>query len=117
MTNESNQDPQQPTQDQPPPKQYATPQPGPPGERGTDERPSKTPGRVESTGDDDDELSADKGSGYDQDSLVKGTTKPGGGTGQGSGSGSRQSPGSGGSSGTGGSSGSSNPSGGQSDKK
>lgn len=116
MTNESNQDPQQPTQDQPPPKQYATPQPGQPGERGTDERPSKTPGRVESTEDDDDELSADKGAGYDQDNLVKGKTKPGAGTGQSSGSGSRQSPGSSGS-GTGGSSGSGNPSGGQSDKK
>ena len=120
MTNETNQDPQQPTKDQPPPKQYATPQPGQPGKRGTDERASKTPGRVESSeGDDDDQLSADKGAGYDEDGLVKGTTgnrggdqrpkspgqsggspgttKPGTGTGQSQGSGSRQSPGSGGS--------------------
>jgi len=116
MANETNQDPQQPTQDQPPPKQYATPQPGRPGERGTDERTSKTPGRVESTEGDDDELSADKGAGYDEDRLGKGTTKPGSGSGQGSGSSSRQSPGSGGS-GTGGASGSGNPSGGRSDKQ
>ena len=133
MANETNQDPQNPTQDQPPPKQYATPRPGQSGERGTDERQPRNLDHIESSeGDDEDQRSAAQKPGYDEDASTKGatgqssagkqshssgqqdrssgTSKPGGGTGQSSGSGSRQTPGSGG---AGGSSGSSNP---QSDK-
>ena len=47
-----NQDPQRPTEDQPAPKQYAGQQPRS-GERGTDERTPKTPGRIEDTDADD----------------------------------------------------------------
>jgi hypothetical protein len=142
MANETNQDPQNPTQDQPPPKQYATPRPGQSGERGTDERKPKNLDHIQSSeGDDEDQGSAAQKPGYDEDASTKGatghgsadkqshssgqqdrssgTSKPGGGTGQSSGSGgSGQSSGSGsrqtpGSGGAGGSSGSSNP---QSDK-
>jgi len=80
MTNETNQDPQQPTQDQPPPKQYATQRPGQSGERGTDERATKTPGRVESSEEDDaDQKAADEGVSYDEDASVRGTTGRSGG--------------------------------------
>ena len=131
MTTESNQDPQKPTQDQPPPKQYAEQRPGQSGERGTDERASKTPGRVESSEgeqDDGDRMTAGGTTGGSSGGQrptnpgqsggsggSSGTTKPGSGTGQGSGSSSRPNPGSGGS-GTG-SSGSGNPSGGRSEKQ
>ena len=54
MTNEINEDPQSPTQDSPPPKQYAHPSGGTPGERGTDQRTPKVPGRMEDEDDKDD---------------------------------------------------------------
>ncbi len=121
MTHDRNQDPQEPTQDQPPPKQYATPRPGRPGERGTDERAPKIPDQMEtSEGDDENQIAAEEGATYDENASVRGATgrsssdkrptpsgqagggsanpKPGAGTGQSPASGSRQTPGSGGSS-------------------
>ncbi|MBV8145597.1 MAG: hypothetical protein JO184_11370 [Gammaproteobacteria bacterium] len=135
MPDETNQDPQKPTQDQVPPKQYATPRPGESGERGTDERTPKIPDHIESSeGDDEDRVASNQGARYDEDSSVKGSTgrsgsdkrsmppgqsshgaespKPGTGadTKQNPGSGSRQTPGS---SGGGSSAGSGTPTGGQ----
>ena len=136
MPDQSNQDPQKPTQDQPPPKQYATPRPGQSGERGTDERAPKIPDHIESSeGDDENQSAAGQGPHYDEDSSVKGSTgrssadkrsspsgqtgqgsgtpKPGGSTGQSSGSPPRTTPGS---SGGGSSSKPGNPAGGQKDR-
>ena len=126
MANDTNQDQQNPTQDQPPPKQYATQRPGQSGERGTDERKPNIPRQVESSeGDDEDRTASEQGARYDEDANVKGgtgqssadkqrTPSPQGGSGAGSnkpggesrqtpGSGSRQGPASGGSGGTSGS--------------
>lgn len=47
MSNETNQDRQPPTHDQPPPEQQATERTGQPGERGTDERRPQLPDDVE----------------------------------------------------------------------
>ena len=47
MSNETNQDRQLPTEDQPPPKQYATGHTGQPGEHTTDEHRPKVPDHVE----------------------------------------------------------------------
>jgi hypothetical protein len=124
MANETNQDPQKPTQDQPPPKQYATPRPGQSGERGTDERAPKIPNQVESSeGDDEDRRAAEQGPEYDEDASVKGTRggtdkqpRPSGGSGttKPGGESARQGPGSSGESGR--SPGSGNLGGGRSDK-
>ena len=117
MANETNQDPQKPTQDQPPAKQYATPRPGQTGGRGTDEQTPKNLDHVESSeGDDENQTAAAQKPIYDHDASTKGatgqsssdrqssssgqggrssgTSAPGGGTGQSSGSGPRQTPGS-----------------------
>jgi hypothetical protein len=53
MSNETNQDRQPPTEDQPPQKQYATGPTGQPGEHRTDERRPKVPDHVETEGSDD----------------------------------------------------------------
>jgi hypothetical protein len=104
MSNETNQDPQKPTSDQPPPKQYATDRPQQSGEHGTDERGSSLPGRVEDSNrsdagrrksSDDDMTGADRSSSGD-----KRPNTPG----QGGGSGTKQAPGQGGREGSSGSS-------------
>ena len=75
MANETNQDPQQPTQDQPPPKQYATPRAPKSGEHGTDERQPIIPDQVESSeGNDEDRIAAEEGSVYEEDAAEKGAT-------------------------------------------
>jgi hypothetical protein len=72
MAKETNQDSQDPTQDQPPPKQYAGQRPQ---EHGSDQRRPNIPDRVEkSEGNDDDKLSGGGKSGYDEDASVKGTS-------------------------------------------
>jgi len=132
MTNERNQDPQDPTRDQPTPKQYATPRPGQSGDRGKDQKTPRIPDQVESSeGDDENQIAGSEG--YDEDASTKGATgrsssekgstpsnqrgagsatqKPDAGSGQSSGSGSRQTPGS-----TGGGSPSGSSSGGRSNK-
>jgi hypothetical protein len=134
MTNERNQDPQDPTRDQPPPKQYATPRPGQSGDRGTDQKTPRIPDQVESSeGDDENQIAGSEGIRYDEDASTKGATgrsssekgstpsnqrgagsatqKPDAGSSQTSGSGSRQTPGS-----TGGGSPSGSGSGGRSNK-
>ena len=110
MANDTNQDPQKPTQDQPPPKQYATPRPGQSGERGTDQRAPKIPNQVESSeGDDGGRIAAEQCSEYDVDASVKGarrstekqpTPSTGSGTTKPGGESARQGPGSGGQSGS-----------------
>jgi hypothetical protein len=117
MTNERNQDPQDPTRDQPPPKQYATPRPGESKDRGTDQKTPRIPDHMEtSEGDDENQIASSEGAVYDEDASTKGATgrsssekastpsgqrgagsatqKPDAGSSQSSGSGSRQTPGS-----------------------
>ena len=81
------QDPQKPTEDQRPPKQYAGQRPHQPGERGTDERPPKTPDYVEgSEGDDENSTAAEQNADYrgagqrqgGSSSSTKESPKPGG---------------------------------------
>jgi hypothetical protein len=71
MTTE-NQNPQKPTEDQPPPKQYAGQAPRPSGERGTDERKPKIPNRVESSeGDDENSTAAEQNADYSHSSMPR----------------------------------------------
>jgi hypothetical protein len=107
MTNERNQDPQDPTQDQPPPKQYAGQRPGQSGDRGKDQKTPRIPDQMESSeGDDENQIASGQGAGStraNQPDADPASRKPGAGTSQTPGSGSRQTPGSTGSGGTSGS--------------
>jgi len=126
MTNERNQDPQDPTQDQPPPKQYAGQRPGQSGDQGKDQKTPRIPDHMESSeGDDENQTASGEGTRYEEDASTRGATgrsssdkgstrtnqpggdpstrNPGAGSGQTPGSGSRQTPGSSGSGGTSGS--------------
>lgn len=126
MTNETNQDPQDPTQDQPPPKQYAAPRPGQSADRGKDQNTPRIPDRMESSeGDDENQIASEQGAVYEEDASTRGATgrsssdkgstranqpdtdpatrKPGTGSSQTPGSASRQTPGSSGSGGPSGS--------------
>ncbi len=82
MTNERNQDPQDPTRDQPPAKQYATPRPG---QSGADHKKPRIPDQMEtSEGDDENQIASAQG-GYDEEASTRGATSS-----QSPGSGSRQ---------------------------
>lgn len=71
MTTE-NQDQQKPTEDQPPPKQYAGQPPRPSGEHGTDERKPKIPNQVESSeGDDENSTAAEQNTDYSHSSIPR----------------------------------------------
>jgi len=71
MTTE-NQDPQKPTEDQPPPKQYAGQSSREPGERGVGERKPKIPNQVESSeGDDENSTAAEQNADYSHSSIPR----------------------------------------------
>lgn len=71
MTTE-NQDPQKPTEDQPPLKQYAGHSPRPSGERGRDERKPKLPNELESSeGDDENSTAAEQNADYSHSSVPR----------------------------------------------
>ncbi len=74
MTNERNQDPQDPTRDQPPPKQYATPRPG---QSGDDPKKPRIPDQMEtsetSEGDDENQIASAE-VGYDEEASTRGAT-------------------------------------------
>lgn len=73
MSNETNQDRQPPTQDQPPRKQYATGPTGQPGEHRTDERRPKVPDHVETEGSDDQRGKTSSGGASDRLPTNQGT--------------------------------------------
>jgi hypothetical protein len=82
-----NQDPQKPTEDQPPPKQYAGQSPRPSGERGTDERKPKIPNRIESSeGDEENSTAAEQNADYSHSSVPRSDDDLVTGSGQGGGS-------------------------------
>ena len=77
MAQETQQDPQKPTQDQPPPKQHAPQRPRQPGDPGPDQSAPKLPEYVQSSeGDDEAQRAAEEGPGYDEDASIKGSPGP-----------------------------------------
>jgi hypothetical protein len=71
MTTE-NQDPQKPTEDQPPPKQYAGQSSRASGERGIGERKPKIPNQVESSeGDDENSTAAEQNADYSHSAIPR----------------------------------------------